>query len=328
MATATRRRRPVEDDEEPQEETPRRRRRPVDDDEDDQPRRRRRPAAEEDDEEEETPRRRRRPEPEDDDDDVEAAPRSRRRKPADDEDDEDETPRRRRSNTRDDDEEDRPRRRRPSRDEDDEPRGRRGRSSGRRMARGWGGYNKVKSATSDFEKKFKPSSEAQVIALLEPEPFAAFARHWIDLDEGKRAFICLASLEPEDDEDDVVCPLCDVGDKPNGAKAYLNVAVLQEQGKPSHEVWEIGPKISEMLEMIDKSIGKRTKLTDIYIEVSSKGTGLNTKYFLEPVFEEDLDELDLKPLTDKQRDAIELHDDSIYPIPSERELDKIADQIA
>lgn len=293
-----------------------RRRRPVDDDmgEEETPRRRRRPAAE--DEEDDKPRRRRLPEPDDDEDeDVEDAPRSRRRNRA--AEDEDEQPRRRRRKaSRDDDE------------EDDEPRRGRGKASGRRMARGWGGYEKVKSASSDFEKKFKATSEAQVIALLEPEPFAAFARHWVELDEGKRAYMCLASLEPEDEDDEVICPLCDVGDKPNGAKAYLNVAVLKEDGKPSHEVWEIGPKISEMLEMIDKSIGRRTKLTDVYIEVSSKGTGLNTKYFLEPLFEDDLDELDLKPLTDKQRNAVELYDESLYPIPTERELDKIADQIA
>jgi hypothetical protein len=293
MAAATRRRRPEPEPDE--DETPRRRRRVAEDEEETKPRRRR-PEPE--------------PDEEDDDEDVEEAPRARRR------------------TSRNDDEEERPARRRPAGRTGTGRSGRADRAPGRRMARGWDGYQKVKAASSDFETKFKPSSEAQVVALLEAEPFAVFGRHWVDLDEGKRAYMCLGSLEADEEADDSGCPLCDVGHKPNGAKAYLNVAVLREGEKPSHEVWEIGPKISEMLEMIDKSIGRKTALTDIYIEVSTKGTGLNTKYFLEPLFEEDLEDLDLKPLSDKQRDAFELYDDEIYPIPSYKELDKIADEIA
>lgn len=277
---------------------------------------RRRPAEDDEEELNERPRRRRVA----DDDEQEEKPRRRRRDPEPDDEEEeeyDEPPRSRRRVT-----EDRPTRRKA----DD----RSTKRSSRRVASGWGGYQKVKANTGDFETKFKPTSEAQIIALLEPEPFACFARHWVDLDEGKRAVMCLGSLdEPEDGDEDVPgCPLCDVGDKANGAKAYLNVAVLKPRGKPSHEVWEIGPKISEMLEMIDKSIGKRTKLTDIYLEVSSKGSGLNTRYFVEPVFEEDLVDYDVKPLTDSQRDGFELYDDSLYPVPTERELNKVADEIA
>lgn len=282
--------------------------------------------------EDETPRRRR---PADDD----MVPRRRRPPPeppadeGDEEDFADSPPARRaapRAADRDEEEEERPRRRPGG------PRGPAG-SAGRRpggsrpkgrVASGWGGYNKVKAASGDFETKFKPSKDGDVIALLEGEPFAAFARHWVDLEEGKRAFICPASLEVDEDDDAPECPLCDVGDKANGAKAYLNVAILHPGEKPEHAVWEFGGTVSEQLQTIDKSIGRRSQLTDIFILASSSGSGLNTKYKLEPLFEEDLEEFEVKPLTDKQRNAFELYDAELYEVVSLTELNKIADQIA
>ncbi|MFH9606835.1 hypothetical protein, partial [Streptomyces sp. NPDC017448] len=216
-------------------------------------------------------------------------------------------------------------------EEDEAPRRssqRGGRTLSRRAPRGWAGYEKTKAKASDFEQKYKPSSTPSVVCLLEEDgPFASFARHWVELEEGKRAFICPASLATEEDEDELECPLCDIGDKPNSPKAYLNVAVLEEGSKPRVAVWEIGPAISDQLQMINKSIGKRTSLTEVYIEASSKGSNLNTKYFLEPLFEDDLGELGLKPLTDSQRDSFQLYDDSIYQVPSTRELAKIADNL-
>ncbi|MFI0265670.1 hypothetical protein [Streptomyces luteogriseus] len=206
------------------------------------------------------------------------------------------------------------------------------------MASGWGAYERTRAASSDFETKFKPSGELQVVALLEEGPFHSFARHWVELKEGKRAFICPASVQYIDDtgqpiEDDAECPLCDVGHKVNSPKAYLNVAILG-QGKPQLAVWEIGPKVSEQLQMIDKSIGRRTSLTEIYILATASGTGLNTKYQLEPLFEDDLlelaedEDLPLKPLTDKQRESFELYDDTLYPVPTLKELNQVADEVA
>jgi hypothetical protein len=307
----------VDDDEELEETQPRRRRRPADDDDD-----------------EERPRgRRQAPEDDEEDEDVEDAPRGRRSRVQEDE-EADERPRsRRRSRVQEDEEEDAPRRRR----------GTGGRvESKRRIASGWGAYERSRAASSDFETKFKPNGEIQVIALLEPEPFHSFARHWVDLKDGantvKRAFVCPASVQYIDEEGEPVdppeCPLCDVGHKPNSPKAYLNVAVLGS-GKPVLAVWEIGPQVSEQLQMIDKSIGRRTSLTDIYLLATATGSGLNTKYHLEPLMDEE-DVLDLaeeeritlKPLTDAQRNGFELYDDSLYPVPSMKELDQIADQIA
>lgn len=303
---ATRRPRPKDDDEE-LESTPRRRRQ-MDDEEDEAPRRRR-PS---DDDEEETPRRRRAET--DEEEDYEDAPRSRRS-----------------SRHSDDDEEERPRRR-PGGSKG--PEGRAGRRPGGskpsgRVASGWGGYNRARAASSDFEKKYKPSpGDGDVIQLQEPGPFAAFARHWVDLEEGKRAFICPRSLEFDEDEELPECPLCDVGDKPKGAKAYINVAVLREGSRPELMVWEIGGSVSDQLQTINKSIGRKTELTDIYLLASSSGSGLNTKYHLEPLFEEDLDEFEVKALTDKQRASFELYDASIYEVPSLKELNRVADEIA
>jgi hypothetical protein len=206
------------------------------------------------------------------------------------------------------------------------------------VASGWGAFERSRAASSDFEKKFKPSSELQVVTLLETGPFISFGRHWVELEEGKRAFVCPDSVQYVDEDGNPVdvdpqCPLCDIGHKMNAPKAYLNVAVLKP-GKPELAVWEIGPQVSEQLQMIDKSIGRRTPITDIYILATATGSGLNTKYHLEPLFEDDLrdlardEDLPLKPLTDKERDSFELYDESLYPIPSLTELDRIADEIA
>lgn len=308
MAVASRRRRP-EPEEDEEQETPRRRRRPVDDEEEQAAPRRRRPAPVDEDEYDD---------PTDEDDELEQAPVGRRRAS--------------RRASEEAEEPDRPRRRPGGSRGPSGPAGRRpgGSKPSGRVASGWGGYKKVKDASSDFEKKYKPSADGDVIALLEPEPFAAFARHWLDLSEGKRAFICPASLETEgdDDEDVLECPLCDVGDKPNTPKAYFNVAVLRPGSRPEHAVWEIGSSISDQLQTIDKSIGRKTPLTDVYLLASSSGSGLNTKYLLEPLFEEDLDEFDVKALTDKQLDSFELFTADLYEVPTLKELNKVADEIA
>lgn len=298
MAVAARRRRP-EPDEEEEEQSPHRRSR-MSDEEDAAPARRRRPAQED-------------AEDEPDEEEFEEAPRARRTSPA-----------------RDTEEEDRPRRRPGGPRAPSGGPGRRGtttRTAGR-VASGWGGYNKVKAEGAEFEEKYKPSSDGDVIQLLEEEPFAAFARHWVDLPEGKRAFICPASLEVDEDDDPLECPLCDVGDKPNNAKAYINVATLKRSGRPEHAVWEFGGSVSDQLQVIDKGIGRKTALNDIYILASSSGSGLKTKYQLEPLFEEDLAEFEVKPLTEKQLNSFTLYDASLYEVPTFKELDKVADQIA
>jgi hypothetical protein len=299
MPVAARRRRPEPEPEE-DEEPPRRRR--VSEEEEVAPAsRRRRPEPESDDEEEE---------------DIDAAPRARRRpQAADDEDDRGDRPRRRPGGSR-------------------SPSGGAGRRPGNarpggRVASGWGGYTRVKAATSDFETKYKPSEKGDVVQLLEPEPFAAFARHWVELaDKSKRALICPASLEVDDDDEIPECPLCDVGDKANAAKAYINVAVLKPGARPELMVWEIGGSISDQLQTIDKAIGRRTSLTDVYLLASSTGSGMTTKYALEPLFEDDLEEFDVKPLTPKQAGGFDLYDASLYEVPTLKELNKIADEIA
>lgn len=298
---------------------------------------RRRPREEEEEDPPPRPRRALR------DEEPDAAPRRRRPAPDEEEDPPDEEP---------EDYEYAPRGRRaagPSRDVEDRPRrrpggsrapaGRAGRApAGRpggpatvgRLASGWGSYQKIRAASSDFETKYKPSTDGDVVQLLQGEPFAAFARHWVEVDGGKRAVICPASLEVDEDDDPPQCPLCDVGDKPNPPKAYLNVAVLRPPaaGRPENAVWEIGGSISDQLQTIDKGIGRKTSLVDIFLLASSSGTGLNTKYLLEPLFEEDLAEFGVKPLTDKQIAGFDLYGPDLYEVPSFRELDKLADEIS
>lgn len=327
-----------EEDEYYEDEEPRRSRRSRDDE--DEPRSSRslrRSKKRDDDEDEDEPRSRRRSRSRDDDEDEEdEAPRGRRRARDDDDEGEDDEPRGRRRRSRDDDEDDEPRgrRRRRSRDDEDEDddeedekprRGRKAKGAESDLRRGWSAGQAAMDSTSDFAKALRLEESVQIVKFLEDEPYASYARHWVETGTGKertnRAYTCLRSVNKP-------CPLCDdVPDRPQSVSAF-NVALLGDDGEVVIRTWDVGVRLFGTL----KSFGTDPKigpLTKGYYAVSKRGTGRNTSNTVLPIKASMLEEdYDMDEPTAKQLDALELYDTSVIEIPSRSDLQKLADDLA
>ena len=185
------------------------------------------------------------------------------------------------------------------------------------LTKGWGGYKKNKSKTSDYPDRFTPTDEAQLIKFLEDEPFATYNQHWIER-PGKKSFVCLG--------DD--CPLCDIGDRPT-AYAVFNILVVSEKS-PALMTWEARPRLAELIE--SKSKAKQTKpLSKMYYSVTRTGKKSKATTTLEPVKERDLEEdWGIEPLSDKALRAFEKDawDDRSVVVTPRGELKKIARAVA
>ena len=233
---------------------------PEDDDleeeEEERPRRKRSRRDEDEDEEEERPRRRRRPRDDDDDDDDE-----------------------------DDDDDDRSRRRSPKK-------GKKSKGRGSNRNAGWGGYDGVKSKTSDYADKFmvtKLKGEA-LVKFLDDAPFDSYGLHWFDEMEGKKGWICLDSIGEDR------CPGCDLGDRPS-PNALFNVLVLDDDGDWNLKVIVAGTRLTGQLQGLAEGKGG---LTGPYFSVMANPSGSGTGNF-QRVKERDLEEdWDIEPLDDDE----------------------------
>ena len=162
---------------------------------------------------------------------------------------------------------------------------------------GWGASQETIDSTSNYAQTFRPNKDTQIIRFLEPKPYAAFRRHWIDRPGvGKRAYTCLRSVGRE-------CPLCDVGDKP-GAVTAFNVALLADDGEPSLKSWECAVKLTGVVKTYsnDPKIGPLTR-PGLYFAVQKSDTQQRqqSQTNVNPVRGRDLKEdYDLEPLTDAQ----------------------------
>jgi len=197
-----------------------------------------------DDEEDERPRRSRgrSRRASDDDEDLDEAPRSRRsgrsRRRDDDDSEEDEAPRRSRGRRSSDDDEhldeDRPKKRKAS------------------AGRGWGGYEKAKSLSSDFVDPWKLPERPTLIKFLEPEPFTNYAEHFInELPKGtKKSYTCLRTYGED-------CPICDeLGDNPNVYSGF-NILDLSDPDNPTVAFLRASKSLTREIETYAKD--KRTK---------------------------------------------------------------------
>lgn len=285
---------PEEDEFEEEEEKPRRRKkRARDEDEDDAPRRRKRRSRDDeddddtsDDEDDDTS---------DDDESEDEPPRRRKKRSRDDE--EDEAPRRRKKRSRDDDDDD------DSDDEDDdtddEPRGRKGKKKrGSNRNSGWGGYQTVKSKSSNYADKLsvgKIKGEV-LVKFLDAAPFDSYGLHWFDSLDGKKGWMCLESVGEDK------CPGCDLGDRPM-AKALFNVLVFDEDGDPNVKVLDAGTRLAGQLEKLAEST--KGGLTRDYWSVAAGPKGSGTANF-QRVKERDLEEdWDVEPLDDDELAELE-----------------------
>lgn len=261
-----------------------------------------------DDDEDDEPPRRRRGRSRRDEDEEDEAPRRRYRRSRDEEDDEDEAPRRSRRSSRDE-------------DEDDEPRSRRSseRPSGNVSGKGWKAFKQKREERSDYVKTYKlPEKEAEIIKILDDEPFSVYAEHWLDERSGKKSFVCIG--------DD--CPLCNVGDKPR-VYAMFNIVDLRDPEDPVVLPWKVSQTVADVLEGYanDKKTAPINR-DDLYFSAKKTGGGKKGRVQtnLNPVKARDLlDDWDIEPLTAAEIAKFKrFEEDDVLEFYSRSDLKKIA----
>jgi hypothetical protein len=198
-------------------------------------------------------------------------------------------------------------------DEDDEPAPKVG-------GKGWGSYEKTKSATSGFPENFKVTNEAVVVKILDEEPFLVFLQHWIER-KGKRSWTCLESR----------CPLCDdAGDKPS-QQVCFNVVDFTDPEDPQVKIWQFGPMVADILKNYSKD--KKTapiNRDDLYFSVSKQSKNNKTNYYITPVKERDLlDDWDVEPLDEQDLEEFDAkaYDEDVLQVNTRTELKQIAREI-
>lgn len=144
---------------------------------------------------------------------------------------------------------------------------------------GWGASQQIIDSTSSWAQSFRPEEKSQVIAFLEPSPYVAFRRHWIEsIDEEKgktnRPYVCYQTVGKE-------CPLCKAGDKPQAVSCF-NVALVDENGDVALKSWDVGARLYSVLKAYsnDPKIGPLPKG---FFLVSRTGTKSTTQYNVTPV---------------------------------------------
>lgn len=191
------------------------------------------------------------------------------------------------------------------------------------VRKGWAGYKQTKQAAgygADF-LQLGDGDDAVLIRFLESEPFAAYRSHWIEglTSTKKKSFVCL----------EAGCPLCDAGDDP-GFKVAFNVLVVSEN-KPLNKVWEMGPRLTEMLE--GKAKDKRTgplDRADLYWACSRTGKKSKTAYSVDAVKARDLEEdWDIKPLSEAtiERYKGKMYDSKVIRVSKVSQLKEIAEEL-
>lgn len=272
----------------------------------------------------------------DDGDEADDDARPRRRRPSDEEVDRDHpggldefaNRRERRSRSSDDREERSERGGRSSRgrgDRDDrESRGGRSERRGKTEAKkGWGGYRQTAdSVKSDFADNLKIIDNTDMlIKILDQEPVAAYAEHWLTIKDGKdekrRSYVCLG--------DD--CPMCNkLGDRAS-VKVCFNVVDL-DLNPPEVKLWTAGTQVGDILEKFAEN-PKTSPLNrdDLYWTILR--TKKNDRYTtsIRPVKARDLDEdFEIDPLTPEELDELEdsmFAADQIYTVKTKAELNKV-----
>ena len=92
---------------------------------------------------------------------------------------------------------------------------------------GWAGYKKAKAERSEKYPRLEvDKTSGKILKFAEPEPFAFIYRHWV----AKRPYTCV-----NDPENEVLCPLCDAGDRAKPVVFY-NVIDLEDS---TLKVWEM-----------------------------------------------------------------------------------------
>lgn len=243
------------------------------------------------------------------------------------EEDEEETPRRTRSTrraTRDiDEDDDRPSRttrsRRSGRDSGDRERDDSERTSNRSRVFHESNMKtykqKVAESTLRYRRYVVKGKKEQPFAFLEPEPFANFFRHWV----GKRPYTCLGDI----------CPLCDAGDRSKPVLMYNIYDFDDDQVK----VWELSKEPAKKVEKRYDALeakGKFLNSPGVFFTVSKDQTGDNGGsyvYDVQLLSPEDMEYLEIEPLSKSEVRDLKLYDDSIVYVNKVSELEEAIDKL-
>jgi hypothetical protein len=185
---------------------------------------------------------------------------------------------------------------------------------------------RVMDSTSSFAQAFKPEEKSQIIKFLEPVPYAAFRRHWVDhqTKEGKqtRAYTCLLTPGVGDE-----CPMCEVGDRPQAVAAY-NIAIISEDGTPIRKSWDVGARAFNVLKSYSND-PKIAPLTRGFFLVSKTGKKGGSQINISPVRASALEEDYDTPIPDQaELDKLERYGPDIVEIPTMRKMREVAAEVA
>lgn len=197
-------------------------------------------------------------------------------------------------------------------------RGGRGRTSST-ARKGWGGYRQTAdSVQSDFANNLKiVDNTDMLVKVLDEEPVAAYAEHWLTIDEKRRSYICLGEG----------CPICDrLGDRPT-VRVAMNVADM-DVNPPDVKIWQFGTQVGDLMEKFAEN-PKTSPINrdDIYWTITR--TKKNDRYSttVRPVKARDLEEdFDMEPLNEEELDELEakrFEQDQVYTVKSKADLNEM-----
>lgn len=105
---------------------------------------------------------------------------------------------------------------------------------------GWAGVKKAREQRTEKFPRFEVKDDPVLMRFAEPEPFAFIYRHWVD----KKPYTCIA-----DPENEIECPLCQVGHKAKPVVFYNVITVTDAVLR----VWEM---TSEPTRQVQKQYDK------------------------------------------------------------------------
>jgi hypothetical protein len=187
---------------------------------------------------------------------------------------------------------------------------------------GWSGYRQTASSVgSDFADNLKiVDNTDMLIKLMEAEPVAAYAEHWLTIDDKRRSFVCLGDG----------CPICDrLGDRPS-VKVCMNVADM-DANPPEVKMWTFGSQVGDMLEKFaDNDKTSPLNRDDLYWTLTRTKKSDRYTTVVRPVKARDLvEDFDTDPLTAEELDELEgnlFERDQIFTVKTKAELNKMIEE--
>jgi hypothetical protein len=157
---------------------------------------------------------------------------------------------------------------------------------------------------NEFVRSFRPKADSEtVLKFLDPLPYANVLIHWLDekdRPQGRRSFPCLG-----DGSDTEACPLCALGDSPNGEHRF-NILVLSDN-EPVHYSFTPSKTIYNKIKAFASSPRTKPLPRRYYLLTREGSTRTNTRY----------------ELTDYRRDEDITDDYPDYYIPGQEEIDAV-----